>query len=158
MKKNKRRMKFVIIVVLMGLLLVSCSEELSVEQQVIASLENMEQSAEEGRHLDFMAYVADDFKGQLGSMDRRDFHRFMIFQMNENRRLHAQFFPIHVKQTGAAEAAAQFNILVTGGAGLLPERGQLFKVDTHWRQDGGDWLLSRADWEPVDKARNIISF
>ena len=142
-------MKFVFCAVLTGFL-VGCSAEPSVEQQIIASLEQMELSAEEGRHLDFMSGVAKDFSGQYEGMDRREFHRFMIFQMNENRRLHAQLFPIHVKETAAGQASAQFNILVTGGGGLLPERGQLFEVETAWVRDGGDWLLSKADWEPVD--------
>ncbi len=143
-------MRIMIGVVLAVLLLAGCSEELSVEQQVIATLENMEQSAEEGKHFDFIGYVADDFSGQSGFMDRREFHRFMLLQMNENRRLRAQFFPIHVQENGQAGASAQFNVLITGGGGLLPERGQLFAVETDWIRDGGDWLLSKADWEPVD--------
>jgi len=143
-------MRWAFAVVLSALLLTGCREEPSVEQQVIASLEHMEQSAEEGRHLEFMSYVAEDFSGQYGGMDRREFHRFMIFQMNENRRLHAQLFPIHVKETGEGQASAHFNILVTGGGGLLPDRGQLFEVETDWSRDGNDWLLSKADWEPVD--------
>lgn len=129
------------------LLLVACREELSVEQQVIASIETMEAAAEDGRHLDFMSQVADEFQAQYESMDRREFHRFMIFQMNENRRLHANFFPIHVRQTGENGASAEFRVLVTGGAGLLPDRGQLFDVKTDWILDGGDWLLFKADWE-----------
>lgn len=152
MKVSRAPMRWVFAVFLAGLLLAGCREGLSVEQQVIASLEHMEQSAEEGRHLDFMAYVADDFSGQSGGMDRREFHRFMIFQINENRRLHAQLFPIRVKETGEGQASAQFNILVTGGGGLLPDRGQLFEVETDWTRDGSDWLLSKADWEPLDLA------
>lgn len=137
-------------VILTGMLLTACGEELSVEQQVIATLESMEQSAEEGRHLDFMSHVADDFSGQYGGMDRRGFHRFMIFQMSENRRLQAQLFPIRVRENNNAGASASFKILVTGGAGLLPDRGQLFAVKTDWVRDGSDWLLSVAEWEPVD--------
>ena len=40
-------------------------------------------------------------------------------------------------------------ILVTGGGGLLPERGQLFAVETHWRRIEGDWMLTEANWEAV---------
>lgn len=157
MKENKLRMRGAIGVMLSVLLFGGCAQELSVEQRVIASLEMMEESAEDGRHLDFMGYVADDFQGQYGGMDRRAFHRFMIFQMSEKRRLRAQLFPIHVQQKGESQtptqASAQFNILVTGGAGLLPDSGQLFSVETEWILDGGDWLLIRADWEPVDLSR-----
>ena len=129
--------------------LASCGEKLTVEQQVIATLRNMESAAEEGRHLDFMAHVADEFSAQQGSMGRLEFHRFMIFQINQHRRLQAQFFPIYVAGSGDEGATAKFKLLVTGGAGLLPESGQLFEVETEWLRDGGDWLLRRADWEPV---------
>jgi hypothetical protein len=142
-------MKLVFGAMLAALLLPGCGEKLSVEQQIIATLRNMEYAAEEGQHLEFMSYVTDSFGGQQGSMGRREFHRFMIFQINQNRRLQAQFFPIYVQEISEEKASAHFRILVTGGAGLLPERGQLFEVETQWLRDGGDWDLSRADWEPV---------
>ena len=135
--------------VLATLLLVACGEKLSVEQQIIATLQVMEEAAEQGEHFEFMGYVADSFSGQYGSMDRREFHRFMIFQINQNRRLHAQFFPIHVQESGEDLASAHFKLLVTGGAGLLPESGQLFEVETQWLRDGSDWMLEKADWEAV---------
>jgi len=130
-------------------LLAACGEKLTVEQQIIASLRNMEYAAEEGQHLDFMGYVADTFEGREGSMDRREFHRFMIFQINQHRRLQAQFFPIHVTENSEESASANFRLLVTGGAGLVPDSGQLYAVETQWLRDGGDWLLTDADWEAV---------
>jgi hypothetical protein len=142
-------MRAVLTTALLALLLVACSEKLSVDQQIIATLRNMEYAAEEGEHFEFMSYVADSFSGQQGSMDRREFHRFMIFQINQNRRLQAQFLPIYVQETGENQASAHFRILVTGGGGLLPDRGQLFAVETHWLRDGGDWKLIAADWEAV---------
>ena len=142
-------MRFVLSTALTALLLTGCGENLSVEQQVIATLEAMEDAAEQGQHFEFMGHVADSFGGQYGSMDRRAFHRFMIFQINQHRRLHAQFFPIHVQESGNDLASAQFRILVTGGSGLLPESGQLFEVETQWLRDGSNWLLEKADWEPV---------
>ena len=42
-------------------------------------------------------------------------------------------------------AHARFNMLVTGGQGrLLPERGELYRVDSQWLFDG-QWRLLRAD-------------
>ena len=132
------------------LLLMACGRELSVEQQIIATLRSMEVAAENGEHFEFIGYVADPFEGQQGTMDRREFHRFMIFQINQNRRLQAQFFPIYVVETGEGLASAHFNLLVTGGGSLLPENGQVFAVETRWIGDGGDWKLSYADWEPIE--------
>jgi len=131
------------------LILAACGEKLSVEQQIIATLRSMEYAAEEGQHLEFMNYIAESFSAQQGSLDRREFHRFMIFQINQHRRLQAQFFPIFVTETGKDTASARFKILVTGGAGLLPESGQLFEVNTRWTREDNDWLLSGADWEAV---------
>lgn len=149
MKTNEPGMKFVLGAALAILLLAACSKELSVEQQIIATLRNMEYAAEEGQHLEFMSYIADSFGAQQGSMDRREFHRFMIFQINQKRRLQAQFFPIYVEETGEETAMAHFRILVTGGAGLLPDSGELFEVDTQWLLDGSDWELTLANWETV---------
>lgn len=142
-------MRLVINVVLAALMLSACGEKLSVEQQVIATIRNMEYAAEEGQHLEFMTFIADAFSGQQGAMDRREFHRFMIFQINQHRRLQAQFFPIYVNESGEDEATAHFKLLVTGGAGLLPDSGQLYEVETRWFRDGGDWLLIGANWEAV---------
>ena len=142
-------MRLALSTVLVTLLLAACGEKLSVEQQIIATLELMEEAAEQGEHFEFMGYVADSFNGQYGSMDRREFHRFMIFQINQHRRLQAQFFPIHVQETGKDQASAFFNLLVTGGGGLLPDSGQLFEVETHWLRSGGDWKLEKADWDAV---------
>jgi hypothetical protein len=128
------------------LLAAGCSEKLSVEQQIIATIRNMETAAEDGEHLEFMGFISKSFTAQQGSMNRSEFHRFMIFQINQNRRLQAQIFPIYVQETGVDRAAANFRILVTGGAGLLPERGQLYEVETHWLSDGSDWELEKADW------------
>ena len=142
-------MRTAVSVLLAVSLLAACGEELSIDQQIIATLRNMEYAAEEGEHFEFMSYVADSFSAQQDSMDRREFHRFMIFQINQNRRLQAQFFPIYVQETGEDMASAHFRILVTGGGGLLPDRGQLFEVETNWLRDGGDWMLEKADWQAV---------
>ena len=132
------------------LLVSACSEELSVEQQIIATLRAMEYAAEDGDHFEFISHVADTFRGQQESMSRQDFHRFMIFQINQHRRLQGQFFPIFVTETGEATATANFKILVTGGGGLVPDRGRMFQVETGWVRDGGDWLLDEANWKALD--------
>ena len=142
-------MKFFLCLLFTSLLLVACGDKLSVEQQIITTLRVMEEAAENGEHFEFIGYVSDSFKGQNGSMDRREFHRFMIYQINEKRRLQAQFFPIHVQESGPDSASASFRILVTGGAGLLPESGRVFDVETHWLSDGSDWMLEMANWETV---------
>jgi hypothetical protein len=130
-------------------LLLGCGEKLTTAQRIIGRLQEMKQAAEAGRHFKFMDYLTDDFSAQRGLMGRREFHRFMIFQINRNHRLKGRFFPIFVSETDARHAEAHFRLLVTGGKGILPEHGQLYEVETNWRLTDGAWLLRRADWKPV---------
>ena len=70
------------VTVLTLFLLISCSGEPTVEQQIIATINEMKQLAEEGKRRPFMDMVAGDFNGQLGALTKDEFHRFMVFQWN----------------------------------------------------------------------------
>ena len=132
------------------ILLASCGDdEPSLEQQIIGTITEMEALAEAGERAPFMDMVAGDFQGQLGSLSKEEFRRLMIMQWNVHNRLHAQLFPIHVRDLGPGMAAADFKALITGGRGLIPDSGELYRFKTHWLQDGKDWLLVSAEWEPV---------
>ncbi len=142
-------MRNIFFVCLFCLLPASCSEELTLEQQIIGTINEMELLAEEGDRRGFMRMVAEDFQGQLGVLDKRGFQRFMIMQWNVNRRLHFQLGPIHVRPVVDEMAEAEFSGLVTGGTGFLPERGQFFQFQTRWIRDGSNWLLAAAEWTPI---------
>jgi hypothetical protein len=133
-----------------GLLLSGCAEELTIDQQIIAVIGEMEKNGEAGNRGAFMDRVHPAFSGQEGAMTRDDFQRYMYLQWNQNSRLHAQLFPISVAEDWNQQASARFKVLVTGGRGFLPERGQVFDVFTIWQREDGDWFLLRANWTPVD--------
>jgi hypothetical protein len=127
-----------------------CSAEPSVEQQIIATIREMEARIEAGERRPFMDYVAEDFSGQGGSLDREQLRALLIMQLNRYQRLQGQLFPIQVEETGEGTARARFRALVTGGPGWIPESGQLFEFDTAWRRVEDDWQVAAADWEPVE--------
>jgi hypothetical protein len=135
---------------LAGFLLASCGKERTVEQQIVSVIREMEENGEAGSRGAFMDRVHESFTGQAGSLTRDDFHRFMVLQWNQNQRLYAQLFPIAVTEDWDQQASARFNVLVTGGRGFIPDRGQMFEVFTIWQLEEGDWYLIRADWEPVE--------
>ena len=139
---------------LLALVLPSCGDEPTLEQQIIGTINEMEQLAEEGKRGAFIDKVAGEFSGKLGLLSKDEFNRFMIMQWNRNNKLHAQLFPIAVRSLGPGMAAADFNGLITGGRGLLPERGQLFHFETTWLEEDGEWLLATANWEPVSMDAN----
>lgn len=142
-----------VLLLAVAFLLAACGDERSLEQQIIGVITEMEELAEAGERRAFMNFVDDEFRGQQGRMARDDFHRFMILQWNRNQRLYAQLFPIRVEPLDRDLARARFRALITGGRGLIPERGELYQIETTWRRHGSDWLLLEASWVPVREER-----
>jgi hypothetical protein len=143
-----RRLLLSALLVLLGAV-VSCGQQLTVEQQIIATIREMEARIEAGERRPFMAHISEDFSGQGGSMNREQLRALMIMQLNRYQRLQGQLFPIRVEDQGDGSARANFRALVTGGPNWLPESGQVFEFDTRWERVDGDWLLIAADWDPV---------
>ena len=138
---------------LIGVLLIvsisACNPPLTVSQQVIAAIREMETSIENGERRPFIKHVAKDFSGQNGQLNRMELQRLVIFQLNRHQRLNAQLFPISVTETGENTASASFMALITGGPGWIPDQGQLYDFVASWRFESGDWKLASADWEPI---------
>jgi hypothetical protein len=126
-----------------------CGADLTVEQQVIATIREMEARIEAGERRPFMAYVSEDFRGQGGSLNRDQLRALLIMQLNRYQHLQGQLLPIHVEETGEDTATARFRALVTGGPDWIPESGQVFEFRTGWRRVDGEWRVVAADWEPV---------
>lgn len=127
-----------------------CGGEPTLEQQIIAVIEEMELRAEAGERRAFIKHVDPEFMGQGGTMTRDDMRAFFVVQLNRYHHIQARLLPIAVRDLGGGQAAAQFRALVTGGRpGMLPESGQLLQVSSTWIDRDGDWLLLTADWEPV---------
>jgi hypothetical protein len=131
------------------LLLAGCSPELSLEQQIVATLRNMEAHIEAGERRDFMAYVAEDFHGQGGEFNHDQLNAMLLYQLRRYKRVHAQLLPVQVQPAGIDEAEARFQILLTGGEGLLPDTGQLYEVISIWQMQDGEWRLRSAQWQPT---------
>lgn len=127
----------------------ACSQPLTVEQQVIAVIREMEARIEALERRPFMSHLTDDFTAQDGRMNRDQFNALVLYYLRRYQRLNAQLLPIHVSADGENAASARFRVLVTGGDGWLPESGQIYQVETRWRREGGDWLLYTAHWQPV---------
>ena len=132
-----------------------CSQPLSVEQQVIATIREMEAHIEAGERRAFMNYLTSDFQGRDGSMSRDQVQSMVVFQLNRHKRLQAQLFPIQVTTPEDGGAEARFRALVTGGPKWFPESGQVYDFVTRWRLVDGQWLLAAADWEPVEIERAL---
>lgn len=93
------------------------------------------------------ALLADDFVGNNG-MDRRAARQLAAGMFLRYRDVAARIGPVEVALRGDDDAIARFNLLATGGSGgLLPERGQIYAVETGWRRVDGEWQLRSAHWQ-----------
>jgi len=138
-----------LVAVLLIAALSACSPPLTVSQQVIAAIREMETRIEDGERRQFIKHVSEDFSGQNGQLNRQQLMGLVIYQLNRHQRLHAQLFPISVNETGEQTASANFRALITGGPGWIPDQGQLYDFETLWRYQGGEWKLTSANWNPV---------
>ena len=141
-------MRFVI-VLLLAATVQACSQPLTVEQQVIATIRQMEERIEAGERRAFMTHIGENFTAQNGQMNRDQVRALVVFQLNRYERLQAQLFPISVTETAPGSARAEFRALVTGGPNWIPDSGQVYDFLTEWELDGDEWMLIRADWKPV---------
>lgn len=137
------------LVIMLALSLAACGGEVSVTEQVKAAIAELEALGEEGNRSGFMDRVTEDFQGQGGTLTRDDFGSMLVLQWSQHRRISAQLFTIEVTELGPTLATAKFRVLLTGGAGLIPESGQMYAVETSWQAADGQWQLFRASWEPV---------
>lgn len=119
------------------------------EAQIRAALEAMEQAGEAGEIGSFMEWVAEDFVGNSAAMGRAELRRLLLVQLRKSARVSAVASNIQVEVQSDDRATASMALLLTGGPkGWLPDRGQLYAIQTGWRKDDGDWVLIQAQWEP----------
>ncbi len=147
--KATRRLTIFLSATLLIAAISACSPPPTVSQQIIAAIHEMETLIENSEHRKFISHVAEDFDGQDGQLNRQQLRALVIYQLNQHQRLHAQLFPINVDETGEETASATFRALITGGPRFIPDQGQLYDFETLWRYEGGEWLLTSANWDPV---------
>ena len=92
--------------------------------------------------------LAEDFVGNEG-MDRRGARQLAAGTFLRYREVGAKLGPLQVEMQGDRHATVRFTAAISGGAGLVPQEGQVYQVITGWRLVDGDWMLTSADWTPA---------
>ena len=120
----------------------------SPEQAVRKQVEAMQAAIDARDAGDIEGLLADDFIGNDG-MDRRAAKQLAAAVFLRHRDIGAKLGPVGVELRGQGEAVARFSVLATGGSGgLLPDTGQVYRVETGWRLVDGEWKLLSASWTP----------
>jgi hypothetical protein len=139
---------FSVTLAILVLQLSGCSTE-DAEARIRATIAEMEQLAEAGNVSDFMDYVADDFSGDRGGVDRNALSNLLRIQIMKHTRVSANVLSQDY-ELFEGRAVVKMTVLLTGGPrSWLPDSGRVYQFDTSWRESGGDWLLLAADWQAV---------
>lgn len=134
---------------LMLLLITACSKEPAIEQ-LLARVDALEEAVE-GRQVDTaMEMLTEDFSTAKGQ-NRKDAHRLLLFHTlrHQNISVIRSQTEVTPDTAYADQALVRFNVILTGGEGLLPEQGRSYTVESRWIFDGSDWYLSSLQWESL---------
>lgn len=137
-------------VLLLGSLsLFSCSEpdELHILNQRIDGLVSaIENHSEHG----IKDYLAKDFSTTTLSttkgLNKTQFFLFTRYHFKRNKNVLVTVVDKDVT-LNKSQADVTATVLLIGATEWLPERGQLYKVESRWKKESGDWLMSRLRWE-----------
>lgn len=128
--------------------LAGCAKE--PDEQALRDTVSALQSAVEERDADAVEeLLADDFIGS-GGLDRAGARRLAGLMFLRHRDIGTTLGPLEVEMQGA-RASVRFTAVVTGGGPrALPDAARIYRVETGWRSDDGEWRLNSADWELGD--------
>jgi hypothetical protein len=115
------------------------------EGELRARVGAMAQAVEARRVGDAVDVLAEDFTRDSGAFGKADARRLLAGALLRNEQIRVVATVSDVRIDGD-RATAKVRVLATGGAGLLPERGQSWDFDTAWRRERGKWLLYNAEW------------
>ena len=115
------------------------------EREIRSTIALMAQSVEMRDPAVFLDAVAEDFSRESGAFGKQDVKRTLLAAYLRNEKITVGAVVTDVRVEGD-RAFAKVRVIATGGAGLLPERGQTWEFDSAWRRERGQWKVFNAEW------------
>lgn len=115
------------------------------ERELRAAIDSIAMSIEQQRVADALKNVSEDFTRESGAFGKADARRVLAAAMLRNEKIHVSANVTDLRIDGE-RAFVKLRVVATGGAGLLPERGQTWEFDTAWRRESGQWKVYNAEW------------
>jgi hypothetical protein len=131
---------------LQALWLTACGTPAPAEQAISQAIKNLAEGIEQRDSSAVVEHLHEDLQineSNHGSLDLDQARRIMTAAFFRHRNISVVLTNIQVIPDNIREdlASAHFNALVTGGSGgILPDRAQLYRVESQWLNDG-DWKL-----------------
>ena len=135
-----------LLVIMFSFLLTSCSD--SEDKNTISNnIQSMREAIQNHDIHAFMKHVGSRYRGQSHG-NRQSMERFVIQKLKANKKIYIYIADTDIEITDNI-AKVIFYAGTAGGPDQIPERGQLFKVQTTWRENKGHWQLTNAKWRPA---------
>jgi hypothetical protein len=115
------------------------------ESRVRQGIATAEHAAEQASASALDGLLTDDFNGNNGEMERRQLLGVLRAASFRGETIHALSGPIEVEQHGD-RYVARFTVTLTSGGRMLPSNIGVYRVETAWRKDGGEWRCYSATW------------
>ena len=115
------------------------------ERELRSAVTSMAQSIEQREPAAFLDSLSDDFARESGAFGKQDVKRLLLGAYLRNEKISVNAVVTDVRIDGD-RARAKVRVVATGGAGLLPERGQSWDFDSVWRRESGRWKVYNAEW------------
>jgi ketosteroid isomerase-like protein len=115
------------------------------ERELRATIDTMAQAIEKREPAAFLDALTDDFSRESGAFGKQDAKRTLAAAILRNEKISVTTAVTEVRIDGD-RAFARVRVVATGGAGLLPERGQAWDFESAWRRERGQWKVFNAEW------------
>jgi ketosteroid isomerase-like protein len=136
---------FLVAAMLVAISMLAACARSDPEKELRSTIATMAQAIEQHQVGDALDPVADDFTRESGAFGKSDARRLLAGAMLRNERIQLAATVTDVRIEGE-RAFVKLRVIATGGAGLLPERGQTWEFDTVWRREQGRWKVFNAEW------------
>jgi len=115
------------------------------ERELRATIDSMAQAIEKREPAAFLDALTDDFSRESGAFGKQDAKRTLVAAILRNEKIGVSAVVTEIRIDGD-RAFARVRVVATGGAGLLPERGQAWDFESAWRRERGQWKVFNAEW------------
>ncbi len=115
------------------------------ERELRATIDAMTGAIEKREPAAFLDALTDDFSRESGAFGKQDAKRTLVAAILRNEKISVNAVVTELRIDGD-RAFARVRVVATGGAGLLPERGQAWDFESAWRRERGQWKVFNAEW------------
>lgn len=134
-----------LVVSLAALLAVACSRPPD-EERIRDAIQAMQAAAEAHDATGVLQFIAEDFIGNNGDVDRDGLLQFLKLQLLRAGAFAADARGIAI-EVDEDRASAKFDLVVSDRSRRwLPSGSETYKVLTGWRREGSRWICYSATW------------